>query len=138
MRIALRTLAIFALLSVGAPAFAQGQQGVTRTYYLAADEINWDYMPSGRDMMMATGMGRSRYGPFFAQHKPGYIGRIYRKAVYREYTDATFTHLKPRSKDDAYLGTLGPIVYAEVGDTIKVVFRNHGTHPYSIHAHGVL
>ncbi len=136
MRIALRSLAVFVLLSLGSAAFAQGQQGVTRTYYIAADEIDWNYMPSGRDMMM--GMGASRYGAFFAQHKAGYIGSVYRKAVYREYTDATFMHLKARSKDDAYLGILGPTIYAEVGDTIKVVFRNHGTQPYSVHAHGVL
>jgi FtsP/CotA-like multicopper oxidase with cupredoxin domain len=57
--------------------------------------------------------------------------------MYREYTDASFTHLKPRSPQDAYLGIVGPIIHAEVGDTIKVVFRNHGTHAYSMHPHGV-
>ncbi|MGA3038155.1 MAG: multicopper oxidase domain-containing protein [Vulcanimicrobiaceae bacterium] len=129
-------VALSALLATSI-AFAQSPApGVTRTYYIAADEIDWNYMPAGHDMMM--GMGPSRYGPFFAQHKPGYVGRIYRKAVYREYTDGTFAHLKPRSKEDAYLGILGPTIYAEVGDRIKVVFRNHGTHPYSVHAHGVL
>lgn len=33
---------------------------------------------------------------------------------------------------------LGPTIHAEVGDTIKVLFKNHGTHPYSMHPHGVL
>jgi len=26
--------------------------GKTRTYYVAADEVNWDYAPSGRDEAM--------------------------------------------------------------------------------------
>jgi manganese oxidase len=136
MRIALRALAVFALLSLGSAAFAQDHQGITRTYYIAADEIDWNYIPSGRDLMM--GGAPAGYAKMYVQHAPGYIGPVYRKAVYREYTDATFTHLKPRAKSDAYLGTVGPVIYAEVGDTIKVVFCNHGTHPYSMHPHGVL
>jgi manganese oxidase len=58
-------------------------------------------------------------------------------AAYREYTDATFTTIKPRAAQDAYLGIVGPILYAEVGDTIKVVFKNNATHPYGMHPHGV-
>jgi hephaestin len=107
-----------------------------RTYYIAADEVDWNYLPSGLDAMM--GMAPQGYAHVFTAHTPQTIGTIYRKALYREYTDATFTHLKPRAASDAYLGLLGPTIYAEVGDTIHVVFRNHGTHPYSIHPHGVL
>jgi manganese oxidase len=65
------------------------------------------------------------------------IGNVYRKAIYREYTDATFTKLKPRPTSDAYLGILGPIIHAEVGDTIKVVFKNNASRPFSMHPHGV-
>jgi FtsP/CotA-like multicopper oxidase with cupredoxin domain len=32
---------------------------------------------------------------------------------------------------------LGPIIRGSVGDSVRVVFRNHGSHPYSIHPHGV-
>ena len=32
---------------------------------------------------------------------------------------------------------LGPLIRAEVGDTIKVFFKNNGTRPYSVHPHGV-
>jgi FtsP/CotA-like multicopper oxidase with cupredoxin domain len=45
--------------------------------------------------------------------------------------------LKPRPREEAYLGILGPILRAEVGDTIQILFRNNGTHPYSMHPHGV-
>jgi FtsP/CotA-like multicopper oxidase with cupredoxin domain len=132
------TAAAFAaiLVAPGFGAAAQDAHGVVRTYFIAADEIDWDYMPSGRDKMME--MEAEGYAKFYLQHGARYVGKVYRKALYREYTDATFTRLKPRPVQDAYLGTVGPVIHAEVGDTIKVVFRNHGTHPYSLHPHGVL
>ncbi|HLV96987.1 MAG TPA: multicopper oxidase domain-containing protein [Candidatus Acidoferrales bacterium] len=109
--------------------------GKVRTYYVAADELDWDYAPSGIDQMM--GMPFEGMAKFFMEHGPHRIGHVYKKAIYREYTDATFTQLKPRAADEQYLGILGPILRAEVGDTIKVVFKNNGTHPYSMHPHGV-
>jgi manganese oxidase len=63
---------------------------------------------------------------------------VYRKAIYREYRDATFSKLKPRAPEWEHLGLLGPVLRAEVGDTIRVVFENNAAHPYSMHPHGVL
>jgi manganese oxidase len=128
LRVVLGAL-VLALLCTAATA------GQVRQYYIAADEIDWNYMPSGKDQMM--GMAPMGYAKFYATRGPHLIGPVYRKAVYREYTDATFTHLKPRPADQAYLGILGPIIHAEVGDTIRIVFKNNGTHPYSLHPHGV-
>ena len=65
------------------------------------------------------------------------IGRVYVKALYREYTDASFTRLKPRPPEWAHLGSLGPVLRAAVGDTIRVTFRNNASFPCSIHPHGV-
>lgn len=31
----------------------------------------------------------------------------------------------------------GPQIHADVGDKVKIVFKNMATRPYSIHAHGV-
>ena len=112
------------------------EPGKTRTYFIAADEVNWDYAPSGRDEAM--GMDFDAIAKGYTEPGPHQIGRVYKKAVYREYTDASFSTLKPRSHEDQYLGILGPILHAEVGDTIKIVFRNNATHPYSMHPHGVL
>jgi len=109
--------------------------GKVRTYYVAADELDWDYAPSGIDQM--TGKPFEGMAKFFMDHGPHRIGHVYKKAIYREYTDATFTILKPRPADELYLGILGPILRAEVGDTIKVVFKNNGTHPCIMHPHGV-
>lgn len=136
-----RRLGVFAslaMLALAAPSVRAGAQdtgGTVRTYYIAADELDWDYAPSGLDKMM--GMRPEGYAKLYTARDKHTIGKVFRKAMYREYTDATFQRLKPRPAQDAYLGIVGPIVHAEVGDTIKIVFRNHGTHPYSLHPHGV-
>ena len=128
----LKLAAVFVLLSL--IAFGQSP-GKTRTYYIAADEVDWDYGPDGVNKMM--GMNFDGYAATFMQSGPHSIGKVYRKAIYREYTDASFTQLKPRAPEWEHLGILGPVLRAEVGDTIRVVFRNHATRPYSMHPHGV-
>jgi FtsP/CotA-like multicopper oxidase with cupredoxin domain len=119
-------------------ASAQGTSPVAprlRTYYVAADEVDWDYAPAGLDKMM--NMKFSGYGATMMKSGPHSIGKVYRKAVYREYTDATFTRLKPRAPEWQHLGILGPVLRGEVGDSIKVIFKNNATKPYSMHPHGV-
>jgi FtsP/CotA-like multicopper oxidase with cupredoxin domain len=107
----------------------------THTYYIAADEVEWDYAPSGMNKVM--GMKFEGYPVTFVEQGPHRIGKVYRKAVYREYTDETFTHLKPRAPEWEHMGILGPVIRAEVGDAIKVYFKNNATRPYSLHPHGV-
>lgn len=101
----------------------------TRTYYIAADDVVWNYAPSGRDVIDNAPL------PSFG---PDQIGWAFHKAIYRAYTDASFAHLKPRPPSEAYLGLLGPVIRAEVGDTIVVHFKNNTTLPLSMHPHGVL
>jgi FtsP/CotA-like multicopper oxidase with cupredoxin domain len=69
---------------------------------------------------------------------PHRVGRIYKKCIYREYTDAKFNRLLERSPEEQYLGIVGPILYAEVGDTLKIFFKNNASRPFSMHPHGVL
>lgn len=107
----------------GAVAVHAGQVGKTRIYYVAADEVEWDYAPSGRDEAM--GMPFDSIARQFTESGPHQIGRVYKKAIYREYTDATFSKVKPRDSADAYLGLFGPIMYAEVGDTIKAAYGRY-------------
>ena len=59
------------------------------------------------------------------------------KAQYREYADSSFTALKPVPPEWEHLGILGPVIHAEVGDTIQVVFKNNARFPASVHPHGV-
>lgn len=121
--------------SVIAPLTA-AHSGRTRWYYIAADELEWNYVPMGKNMI--TGQPFTPFQQMFTTSGPHQIGGISRKALYREYTDKTFNTLKPRAAEDEYLGFLGPVIRAEVGDTVKIVFRNNGSHPYSMHPHGVI
>lgn len=109
--------------------------GVVRQYYIAADDVVWDYAPSGSDQI--SGAPWSEFQRRFMERGPAVIGRAYKKALFREYTDATFTTLKPRDPDSAYLGMVGPLLRAEVGDTIRIRFRNNARFPATLHPHGV-
>lgn len=65
---------------------------------------------------------------------PQRIGSIYMKAVYKQYSDATFRTevMKPD-----WLGFLGPLMMAEEGDTLVVHLKNTASRPYSLHPHGL-
>jgi FtsP/CotA-like multicopper oxidase with cupredoxin domain len=119
-----------------AQAAAQAAPGKLRTYYIAADEVTWDYAPQHTNLITGQPFGDEEN--VFVQRGPQRIGSAYKKALYREYTDGTFSRLKPRPPAWQHLGMLGPVIRAEVGDTIRVVFKNNATRPYSIHTHGVL
>ncbi len=131
---------LFALALGGSFAVAQPQPitqpSRVRTYYIAADEVDWDYAPSGKDVIHGE--------KYHFQDDPASKGTlnpnatVYRKALFNEYTDGSFRTLKPRSDAWVHLGILGPLIRAEVGDTIKIVFRNNASHPFSLHPHGVL
>ncbi len=107
----------------------------THTYYIAADELTWDYGPSGTNRITGQPFGKDESQ--WMANGPHRIGKVYKKALYREYTDATFTRLKPRPKEWEHLGFLGPLLRAEVGDTIQVVFKNNLKFPASLHPHGM-
>ena len=109
--------------------------GRTRTYYLSADLVTWDYAPSGRNLV--TGGRFDETARVFVGSGPGQIGTRYDKCLYRGYTDGSFTRRARRPAADRYLGIMGPVIHAEVGDTIKVVFRNTCPFPTSVHPHGV-
>jgi FtsP/CotA-like multicopper oxidase with cupredoxin domain len=128
----LLSLATTFCLPQPAPDFSIGK---VRIYYVAADEVEWDYAPSGLNKMMGTKF--TGYPNVFVEQGPHRIGKVYRKAVYHEYTDATFTTLKPRAPEWEHAGILGPIIRAEVGDTIRVVFKNNSSYSASMHSHGV-
>ena len=115
----------------GAPAAA----GATRTYYIAADEVDWDYAPAGVNHVPAAPFGETEN--VFVERGPDRIGSVYRKSLYREYSDESFSTRRPADPRWAHLGMLGPIIRAEVGDTIVVHFKNNTRFPASIHPHGV-
>jgi manganese oxidase len=110
---------------------------VERIYFIAADEVVWDFAPSDPNNPI-TGEPFTKEELVFLRHAKDRIGRKYLKAVYREYTDASFTTLKPQGSAEQSRGIMGPIIHAEVGDSITVEFRNNTRFPVGIHPHGVL
>lgn len=126
---------VFAVATLMARQRAESSNARTHTYYIAADEVEWDYAPTGINGM--TGKPFEGSANVYVKRGPDRIGHVYRKAIYREYTDETFTTLKPRPPKWEHLGLLGPVLRAEVDDTIQVVFKNNASIPYSMHPHGV-
>ncbi|KAI4792102.1 hypothetical protein KUCAC02_033611 [Chaenocephalus aceratus] len=94
-----------------------------RTYFIAAEEVDWDY----------GGYGQRR------QDKSEQNSREtkFTKVVFRGYMDSSFSTPDIRGEMDEHLGILGPVIKAEVGQSIMVVFMNKGRRPYSLHPNGV-
>jgi hypothetical protein len=64
---------------------ADEPSGVLRKYYISAEPIDWDYVPSKKNLC--------KNGPFTEEqaiHVSAGIGSKYKKGVYREYADETF------------------------------------------------
>ena len=79
----------------------------TRHYYIAAEDVTWNYAPSGHDLLTATPI------------RQPWTKLQWAKTRFLEYTDATFTTPKPQPE---WLGILGPIIRAEVGDEWSSIF----------------
>uniref|UniRef100_A0A672P7W1 Transmembrane 4 L6 family member 1-like n=1 Tax=Sinocyclocheilus grahami TaxID=75366 RepID=A0A672P7W1_SINGR len=108
-----------------------------KKYYIAAVEMDWDYSPTRTwEEQMHHGLKDSP-GNEFLKKEGKFIGSKYKKVLYREYTDDTFTKPKERSADMEHLGIMGPMIHGKVGEKVKIVFKNMAKRPYSIHAHGV-
>jgi manganese oxidase len=123
-----------AVAATAAPTAAPAA-GKNRTYYVAADPVTWDYAPAGRNRI--TGEDFTEDEEVFVGAGPDRNGSKYAKCIYRGYTDDTFKTVQERPEADRYLGNLGPVLRAEVGDTMTVVFKNNCTIDTSIHSHGV-
>ncbi|XP_075404832.1 ferroxidase HEPHL1 [Tenrec ecaudatus] len=113
--------------------------GVIRTFYIAAEEVEWDYAPNKnwefeKQHLDARG---ERHGDIFMNHTENWIGSQYKKVVYREYTNGEFVEIKARRPREQHLELLGPMIHAEVGDSILIIFKNKASRPYSISAQGV-
>ncbi|XP_052471931.1 ferroxidase HEPHL1 isoform X1 [Carassius gibelio] len=123
---------LFALMT--AVIALQRAECLTRTYYIAINEENWNYAPSGRNLINNMSIDRDEHASGFLVNGATRIGSIYKKALYRQYTDETYSSETPKP---AWLGFLGPIIRAEVGDVIEVHMKNNASKHYSLHPHGV-
>ncbi|XP_054830441.1 ferroxidase HEPHL1 [Eublepharis macularius] len=115
------------------------QYGTIRTYLIAAEEVEWDYAPdkSWAEKKEDSAHKEESYGHVFVNHDEDHIGSKYKKVVFRAYESGDFTEHKKRTPEEQHLEILGPLIHAEVGDSILIVFKNKATRPYSVAAHGV-
>ncbi|KAM9180227.1 coagulation factor VIII isoform 1-T1 [Dugong dugon] len=96
-------------------------QKKTRHYFIAAVERFWDY-----------GMNKSPH----ALRNRAQSGSVpqFKKVVFQEFTDGSFTQPLYRGELNEHLGLLGPYLRAEVDDNIVVTFKNLASRPYSFYS----
>ncbi|ERE65386.1 coagulation factor VIII, partial [Cricetulus griseus] len=58
----------------------------------------------------------------------------FKKVVFQEFTDGSFSQPLYRGELNEHLGLLGPYIRAEVEDNIMVTFRNQASRPYSFYS----
>ena len=86
-----------------------------REYWIQAEQVNWNIVPTGRDAMMDKKVkGKTKFTAY----------------AYRRYSPGFAAPLGPATIP-------GPLIEAEIGDTVVVNFRNKLDAPVTIHPHGV-
>jgi manganese oxidase len=97
----------------------------TRHYYIQAEDVIWDFAPSNQNLVHGG-----------AIPEPWTNSHVFPMVRYIQYTDASFSTPKHQP---SWLGVLGPIIRAEVGDEVVVLFRNRAFKAggnYGMHPHG--
>lgn len=92
--------------------------GQVREYWIQARSVRWDVAPSGRDDWMGMPISGKR---------------TFTALVYQAYSDGFAQPIGPASMP-------GPMLEAEVGDVLRVHFRNGDSKlglPHTMHPHGV-
>jgi FtsP/CotA-like multicopper oxidase with cupredoxin domain len=99
----------------GATATAAAKRAGTREYWIQAQKVKWNIVPTGRDQMMGTQVkGKTTFTAY----------------AYRPYSANFGSPLGPATIP-------GPLIEAEVGDQVVVHYRNHVDVPTTIHPHGI-
>jgi len=99
-----------------APAPAPASGGARREYWVVAQEVRWNIVPTKRDEMMNR--------------------RVKEKAKFKAFVYREFTENFGAPKGPA--GMPGALLEAETGDTLVVNFRNDLKVPATMHPHGVV
>eukprot|EP00042_Codosiga_hollandica_P042578 m.393654 g.393654 ORF g.393654 m.393654 type:complete len:1125 (+) comp56357_c0_seq7:539-3913(+) len=108
------------------------QANPKRTFYIAAEKVAWNYIPTGLDLCGDEADFDSAlqpWGRYFSD-----VGSESFKDTFVLYTDATFS---TRASKPLHEGLLGPTLRMEVGDNVTVVLRNKLSRSVNIHPRGV-
>ncbi|CAL8357120.1 unnamed protein product [Merluccius merluccius] len=99
-----------------------------RNYYIAAEEVTWDYGIRIPHQLIKPREMRRGMRKFLPEYK---------KVVFRAYRDANFLEPVSIGELQEHLGIMGPFIRAEVNDLLTVTFKNKASRPYSFHLQGV-
>uniref|UniRef100_A0ABI7X379 ferroxidase n=1 Tax=Felis catus TaxID=9685 RepID=A0ABI7X379_FELCA len=116
------------------PLWPRLTDGATRVYYLGILDVQWNYAPKGRNVIMNQPLDNDTVASSFLKSDKNRIGSSYKKTIYKEYRDSSYVD---EIAQPTWLGFLGPVLQAEVGDVILIHLKNFATRPYTIHPHGV-
>jgi FtsP/CotA-like multicopper oxidase with cupredoxin domain len=117
-------LALPLVVMIATAAFAQ-----TRQYFIAAEDGIWDFAPSGKNLVHCHPDAAPCEIP-----EPWTNSHSFPVTRFIQYRDAGFKSPVPQPE---WLGILGPIIRAEVGDTINVRFCNRTQGAAGMHPHGL-
>ncbi|NXR79160.1 HPHL1 protein, partial [Pycnonotus jocosus] len=113
---------------------AQQQRGAMRLYYIAAEEVEWDYASNKSSAPKIYNISsyeeRVTGGEFKENINSSTVKGCCctRSSLHRKrYPWGSFW----------FCLVYWPLLHAEVGDSVLVVFKNKASRPYSISAHGV-
>ncbi|MCX8048155.1 MAG: multicopper oxidase domain-containing protein [Methylohalobius sp.] len=115
---------VLLLISLPLPGHAQMRQ-----YYLAAEEEVWDFAPSGQNLVHCHPDPEPCPLP-----EPWTNSHRFPVVRFVQYSDANYTTRVPQP---GWLGILGPILRAEVGDELRVRLCNRASRPVGLHPHGL-
>lgn len=101
----------------------------TREYFIAAEDVVWDFAPSGQNLIHCMDASSPCDIP-----DPWTNSHVFNKIRYIQYTDDSFT---TRVEQPVWLGVLGPVIRAEVGDKVRIRFCNKSNAgSFGMHPHG--
>ncbi|NWU50922.1 HPHL1 protein, partial [Dromas ardeola] len=115
----------------------QQQRGAMRLYYIAAEEVEWDYASnkSSAPKIYNISSNKERYPK---QKKLVGMGCTHSGGGTLKHPEFKFVEFgKAALITSIFCLNLGPLLHSEVGDSVLIVFKNKASRPYSISAHGI-
>ncbi|NXB50509.1 HPHL1 protein, partial [Leucopsar rothschildi] len=116
------------------PSRAQQQRGAIRLYYIAAEEVEWDYASNKSSAPKIYNI---------SSYEESCLKTCLQREQFSSLTEkGLFIHMKLLIRKAALITgifylNLGPLLHAEAGDSVLIVFKNKASRPYSISAHGI-